>query len=198
MSFFVRSTRVKVSFSFFAMLTLAFLADGGYVTFIMLASVLLHESGHIFGMLALNYSPQEVSFGVFGIRIRQGGMSYSGECIVALCGPLVNVVLGAIGFFVFSVLRSEFAFSVGTVNASLAVFNLIPIYPLDGGTALKSFLSGRFLQETVGRIMTALSVVLICVLFAAGVLLLIETGDNPSMLFTSVYLAVLAIKGIRM
>ena len=82
---------------------------------------------------------------------KKKGMVYS-----ALAGPVTNVILALISLvflnFIYKInSTSEILFTVFTwiavflvqmvsVNAMLAIFNLIPIYPLDGARILKAFI----------------------------------------------------------
>lgn len=74
---------------------------------------------------------------------------------VALAGPAVNVVLSAIGAgiceYAIHVSNSEGTFKfgeyLGLVNLVLAVFNLIPIPPLDGSAIIERFLPRRTLPR---------------------------------------------------
>ena len=77
----------------------------------------------------------------------------NGEVYVALAGPASNLVMAVLGAFVFRVLDTVGAgvpsMAVYTVylfvlfNVALAIFNLLPIPPLDGSTLLFRFLSPR-------------------------------------------------------
>lgn len=84
------------------------------------------------------------------------------ELLVALAGPLSNVLLalaGAlIGYVLLPLLAGQAAMSLLNylfsffmtfivVNLSLAFFNLIPLPPLDGSSILVPFLKGKALQE---------------------------------------------------
>lgn len=75
----------------------------------------------------------------------------NGEVIVSLAGPASNLIMASIGAFIF-----RLAFSPDTTipiqvlnllllfvlyNVALAIFNLIPVPPLDGSTLLFRFLS---------------------------------------------------------
>jgi len=78
----------------------------------------------------------------------------NGEVIVALAGPASNLVMAVIGAFVFRLLEAlgvELRFTLaGSViylfvlfNVLLAIFNFLPIPPLDGSTLLYRILSPR-------------------------------------------------------
>lgn len=106
-----------------------------------------------------------------------------GMAIVALAGPLANIVAGMAGGFIFYALvylAPSFAMNtMGSyvmlflqyyivINCSLAVFNLLPIPPLDGSKILFAFLPDRWVYKiyTNQRIF---SIIMIALLFT-GVL----------------------------
>jgi Zn-dependent protease len=77
----------------------------------------------------------------------------NGEVYVALAGPASNLVMAVLGAFVFRVLDTigtgvpdmvmYIVFLFVLFNVALAIFNLLPIPPLDGSTLLFRFLSPR-------------------------------------------------------
>ncbi len=70
--------------------------------------------------------------------------------LVALAGPATNLVIAAVATVVFRIAQprgdmAEVLFTIGFVNVLLAVFNLIPIPPLDGSAVVERLLPARWL-----------------------------------------------------
>lgn len=112
---------------------------------LLFASVLLHELGHSFAAMAQGIPVRSISLFLFGgvARIERESTSPWGSLGVALAGPLVSVAL----FGLFTGVQWLFEPTGGTaailgllasLNLALAVFNMLPGLPLDGGNALKA------------------------------------------------------------
>ncbi len=68
---------------------------------------------------------------------------------VAVAGPLTNIILAAVTglFFRFGIVEmnsmfAAFLYILFMINIGIAVFNLLPVYPLDGSRILLAFLKG--------------------------------------------------------
>ena len=111
------------------------------------ASILLHELGHSVMALRHGIEIRSITLFIFGGVARLGHDPEDGrtELKVAIAGPLVSVALGAV-FYVSSALPflSEAVASVARylafINVAIALFNLVPAFPLDGGRLLRGFL----------------------------------------------------------
>lgn len=131
----------------------------------LVLSVILHELGHAFAAKAFGIPTRDITMYPFGgvasvARIPDKPVQ---ELVVALAGPLVNFLL--IGIFTGILLllgeNPEWSpdallytgqgmpalrvwlVSLSLMNAILAIFNLLPAFPMDGGRVLRALLATR-------------------------------------------------------
>ncbi|CAN5571311.1 hypothetical protein BH09PLA1_BH09PLA1_02730 [soil metagenome] len=154
-----------------------------FAEYLMLfAIVLLHEFGHAFACRSVGGRADRIMLwplgGVAFVQPpqRPGAMLWS---IVA--GPLVNVALlpPAIYFaFRFNHPVSDvqrFLFHLGVINIGLLLFNLLPIYPLDGGQIVRSLL--WFVVGQARSLMIASVMGIVCSAATIGLLLFFGVRD---------------------
>jgi len=127
-------------------------------------SVLLHELGHSYLAMRFNIKVKKITLFIFGgvAEIREEPPSAWSEFWIALAGPLVSFALSVIFYFLerispnqspLWVMLSYLAF----INFILAIFNLIPGFPLDGGRIFRAFVWGithNFKKATMIAAMT--------------------------------------------
>jgi Zn-dependent protease/CBS domain-containing protein len=110
-------------------------------------SILLHELGHAVVALRHGIGIQSITLFIFGgvARLDRDPDDGGTEFKVAVAGPLVSLALGVL-FYLGALAPglSEAAHSVARylafINVAVAVFNLVPAFPLDGGRLLRGFL----------------------------------------------------------
>jgi len=108
----------------------------------LLISILLHEIGHAWMAKKRGYEVTSIEIGLFAGQanmdidsIRERDM-----ILIAGAGPWVNLVLISLSLFAYGFTLTSFFYSMYIVNLFLFLFNIIPIFPLDGGRILRSFL----------------------------------------------------------
>ncbi|HXX51000.1 MAG TPA: site-2 protease family protein [Xanthobacteraceae bacterium] len=120
--------------------------------------VLLHEFGHIFTARLFGVStPDVILLPIGGVaRLERVPEKPSEEFLIAIAGPAVNFAIAAVLVLAAgaSLDRGQIAAIESTnvslverlavVNVFLAVFNLIPAFPMDGGRVLRALLATRF------------------------------------------------------
>jgi len=113
---------------------------------LLFVSVLLHELAHSVVARARGLSVKNITLFIFGgvSNIEQEPKSPGVEFQMAVVGPLVSILLGALAYLLLLPLRganTPVAAILGYLaitNILLGVFNLVPGFPLDGGRVLRS------------------------------------------------------------
>ena len=90
-------------------------------------AVTIHEIGHIFAIFLCGGKITAFSIGIFGANIRFDGLSVKKELICAISGPAASLLL---------LLVSRLFPHLAVCAFFHCVYNLLPIYPLDGGRAV--------------------------------------------------------------
>lgn len=188
------------------LLLMAFLAFGGLVagqglevvarsTFLLLAvftTVVLHEFGHALMARRFGVRTQDITLLPIGgiARLEKMPDKPLQQLLVAFAGPAVNIAI-ALAIFVLLLLTKgqvaveTFRYADGSflaqlmwINVSLAAFNLLPGYPMDGGRVLRALLAMRMPPEratqTAARVGQGVAVLFGLVgLFASPLLIVI-------------------------
>jgi Zn-dependent protease len=117
--------------------------------------VLLHEFGHAFAARGFGITTPDITLLPIGGVARLSHIPDKPwqELVVAIAGPLVNVVIAAALIFVVHTSaaldqleylespRFELLGKLAYVNIMLVLFNLIPAFPMDGGRVLRALLA---------------------------------------------------------
>lgn len=128
------------------------------------ASVLAHELAHSLMARAQGMSVRRITLFLFGgvSNIQRHPPSPTAEFLIAIVGPITSFVLGVVFMLLSSAIAGSLSGAItnpgelvsqlspaatlllwlGPINIVLAVFNLIPGFPLDGGRVLRSILWG--------------------------------------------------------
>jgi Zn-dependent protease/predicted transcriptional regulator len=152
---------VRIHFTFFLFLALlAVLTSprGGLfwtgLIVAVFACVLLHEFGHALVARKYGVSTRDITlYPIGGVAMLEGRPTAKSELWIALAGPAVNLVIAAaLGAYLlatngglppFSIYLTGMGFieSLFMANVILALFNMIPAFPMDGGRVLRSLLA---------------------------------------------------------
>ncbi|MGX6603768.1 site-2 protease family protein [Micromonosporaceae bacterium Da 78-11] len=121
-----------------------FLVGFGFVV-CLLGSVLLHELGHALTARRHGIGVRGITLELLGgwTEMDRDAPSPRVDALVSLAGPAVSLVLGGLGAAATLVLpdrtvAGQIAFQLAASNILVAVFNVLPGLPLDGGRALRA------------------------------------------------------------
>lgn len=154
-------------------------AVAGAIAFILavFASVVAHEYGHALTARRFGVRTRNITLLPIGgvASLERMPSKPSQEFLIALAGPAVTVAIVAVLWVILRLSgtdmsaqalaeeRSPFLSRLMWVNVILAVFNLLPAFPMDGGRVLRAGLAMRFdyvrataIAATVGRVFAVL------------------------------------------
>jgi stage IV sporulation protein FB len=143
-----RGTRFRLH-PLFVLLMLLSVMTGRWLEIVTLfAIVLFHELGHLAMALRFGWRIRELKLLPFGgvLEVEEAGtVPAREEALVAIAGPLQNVFLAGCGALAgwAGWVEAGWADDFIRANAFIALFNLLPILPLDGGKLLQSWMSSR-------------------------------------------------------
>jgi Zn-dependent protease len=149
---------------------------GVVTTLGLFLSVLIHELSHAFMARAEGIEIEEIVLHPFGglARLRNEPESARAEFRIAIAGPAASFFIGVITFvLLLPTMRSGYTIIAGVLlllcagNILLAIFNLFPGYPLDGGRVLRAILWHR-----TGDIRQATRMAGICGMLIAAILII--------------------------
>lgn len=145
--------RFKIDLKIFLFLIFFYFTKQAKTYILIIIFAIIHEFGHLIAGLVLGMKPESINLMPYGLSISfkvipndynkkfgRGNLLEIKKIIVALAGPLTNFFIILIAFKtrlnvnIFSSLKIIYA------NLLLMTFNLLPIYPLDGGRILKGIL----------------------------------------------------------
>ncbi len=115
-------------------------------TVLLFASVILHELSHSLVAKAKKINVKSITLFFFGgvAAIDKEDMKPSAEFFMAIAGPVLSIFLAGIFFSITKLPLHEVAITIfrylAQLNLILALFNLVPGYPLDGGRAFRAIL----------------------------------------------------------
>jgi Zn-dependent protease/CBS domain-containing protein len=110
--------------------------------------VLLHEFGHSLVAMRYGYEIESITLWLFGgvARFTEIPEDWKQELTIAIAGPVVSVLIGVVSYLAFLALPlgDPALFVLGYLaltNVALAVFNMLPGFPMDGGRVLRALLA---------------------------------------------------------
>lgn len=206
----IAGIRIQVHWSFFLLLgwviLTTWIGGGGVLQGAILGAfllslfgcVVLHELGHALAARMYNIPTKDITLLPIGgvARLERMPRKPVQEMVVALAGPMVNVVIAAVlflalatttGFTSIMTLPStmeSFLARLAWVNVILVVFNLIPAFPLDGGRVFRALLAMVTRYDRATRIAAGTGQVLAVGLALLGLFVL----GNPMLLFVAAFI----------
>jgi Zn-dependent protease len=160
---------------------------------VLFGGILFHELGHAYALQAYGYGGSRIvlhGFGGVTVNERRGVTSPGKSIVISLAGPLASLLLGLISAGVLLVytgsgvseafsgggLLPSFLQTMAVVNLVWAVFNMLPINPMDGGHIVLHGLRWGLKNDRKAMRYSAISSLVFLGLLVFGVILMGFTG----------------------
>lgn len=164
--------RIRIDLKIFIFLILFILTRQIEIYALMMVFAIIHELGHMFSGILVGLKIEKMELMPYGVsvsfrlttkdynnKIKNGNLLELKKIIVAIAGPLTNLLIAIITYYLD--IGEELKALVVYSNILLLLFNLIPVYPLDGGRILKSILHILFGKKTAEKYINNISFVLL-------------------------------------
>ncbi len=124
---------------------------GAGVSLVFFLSILLHEMSHSVVARHFGIPVSSITLFIFGgvSNLTREPENHKEEFWIAIVGPLTSLVLAGLFALLYFVVNpveegaSRVALHLGLINLVLAIFNLVPGFPLDGGRVLRAIFWAR-------------------------------------------------------
>ena len=181
-----RTIRIKVDGQWYFLYTLVLLLVPLPWVFGWLFAALLHETGHIAALKFFRIRIFEIKIGIFGVQIKTDSIGLLEEAVCALSGPMFGLSI-----FCFYDFAPYVAFSALIQSC----YNLIPVYPMDGGRALRCLMLQCFSDKVSQKVLscTAVTIIVAFVLLGIWMSVTYSLGMIP-IIFPSMPIALTAMK----
>ncbi len=155
-----------------------------------LAAMILHESAHAECAKRSGYVLKSIKIMPYGAALNGefGGMTSRDELKIAAIGPLCNIFFATVFTAIWWIVPETYFFTSDFVGANvfLAAFNLIPVYPLDGGRMFYALLKQKV--DNVRKIML-IGNLTIAATFIAIFFFCSKNGFNVTFLTAAIFIA---------
>ena len=196
--------RFRIDLKIFIFLIIFYFTKQIEIYAMIMLFALIHELGHLLAGILMGMKPEKIELMPFGVsisfkikveeynkKIKKGNMLEIKKILVALAGPLTNFII----IIITSNINIELfkALIIIYTNFLIMIFNLLPIYPLDGGRILKGILHINFgiqKSEFYTNIISKITVAIITILSSVLILYI----HNIAIALIDMYLWYLIIK----
>lgn len=197
---------IKIDLKIFIFILLFIITNQIEIYALVMFFAIIHELGHLLAGVSLGFKPKSINIIPFGLqvefkvyvedynkKIKKGNELCLKRAIIAMAGPITNLFIILI-CMVCQIPNSE---NVIYANILIGIFNLIPIYPLDGGRVIKEILNifvGLKNSYTYIKLISNVTIILLTVIVSITVLYI----QNIALILIVLYLWYLVIRENRM
>lgn len=196
--------RFRIDLKIFIFLILFYFTKQIELYAMIMIFALIHEIGHLIAGLLVGMKPEKIEIMPFGIsisfkiepkeynkKVKRGNILEIKKIAVAIAGPITNFIIICITCN----LNLEIIKSLIIIytNFLIMIFNLLPIYPLDGGRILKGILHILYGKRKAEKYTNTLSKITLLIITAIASILILYI-QNIAVFIIDMYLWYIVLK----
>lgn len=183
--------QIKINLKVFLFLLIFLVTKQIKIYALLMCLALIHELGHVIAGIILGFKPEAISiiptgFSVkfngtcknYNKKIKNGTMLSLKKAIIAFAGPFVNFIMIIVIIAYYQITKNTEMINIPIdlliySNLLILLFNLIPIYPLDGGRILKEILHinyGIYMSYIITNKISNITVIILTVVSSFAIL----------------------------
>lgn len=192
--------RIRLNLNVFIFIIIFILTRQIEIYMVLIIFAIIHELAHMFTGMMLKFKPNQIELMPFGLsvsfetvcddynkKVKKGSNLTLKKLGIALAGPMINFILATIFIFFdipfFGIDRQLIVYA----NLLMGIFNLIPLYPLDGGRIIKNLLHIFYGKEQAEKDVNIISNVTISILTGVASIAILYF-KNIAILLVIIYL----------
>ena len=167
--------KIRIDLKIFIFLVIFYFTNQMKIYMVIMFFSFLHELGHIIAGIALKMKIEKIEILPCGFsssfkanlmdyqyEIKNANLLTLKKIIIAIAGPILSIILAIIFSYIDIpyVIKQELIYS----NLLIVIFNLMPVYPLDGGRIIKGILHIGLGKDKSENIINSISKVTIVIL----------------------------------
>ncbi|WP_050354428.1 site-2 protease family protein [Gottschalkia purinilytica] len=200
--YILKLNNIRVKLNYIMLIPIIIYFYFGYFIEIVLMFILIlfHELAHIFVASKYGVKIGEVELFVFGGVAKSEsliGHDPNTEIIISIAGPLFNFCLMLLFMIIEKITSSYLTYYMIKANSFICFFNLLPLFPLDGGKILRAFLSNFFGVKNSTRYLTRLTYIL-CVFIIIISIYCLTLRQSIYIIILSIFILIAANKESKM
>ncbi len=186
--------KIKFNIDIFICLLIAIVTKNIEKYAVFMLFIIIHEMAHLVTGIVLGVKPKRIDVYALGLSLEFysfGHITYKNlrRILIYIAGPLINFAIA----IVLIILNDKTYLDIIYINLILGFFNLLPIYPMDGGRILKQLLTivkGEKASKIITNKVSNIAVAVITVCYS----ILILYVHNFAIFMVIIYLWIILIK----
>ena len=199
--------KIQIDLKIFLIIFIFIVTNQIQIYMLIMLFALIHELGHMLAGLLLKLRPEKIKIIPVGVsiafrlkpedfnqKIGKANILEVKKILIAIAGPLTNIIIIWIASQIQINIIQEI--SIIYANIIIVIFNLLPIYPLDGGRILKGVLNITLGKRKANYYIKNISIIVItCITLLVAIVT--WHNHNIALILITIYLWIIVIKEIK-